>query len=206
MYIDTQMLFLLLSATLTWSAQAATVTFKDVSPTEATTVDRDPPFSDLVSYHEAGVKTGSDGSAETTYVEEIHNSQELRVSGTTVQVVSLDTTRALTATIVQSSNGHWFSQDVPQTITDGTTITTTQVNYRTCSLAEDGKYGCVWELPLGPSQVTTTYTNTAFDFVVTDVVAPVPDNGVTVGSPVATAWQIVFVLSTMLIGALGVIY
>ncbi|KAL0066375.1 hypothetical protein AAF712_006634 [Marasmius tenuissimus] len=182
------MFFLLLSATLTCSAQAATVTFKDVSPTEATTVDRDPPFSDLVSYHEAGVKTGSDGSAETTYVEEIHNSQELRVSGTTVQVVPL---------ILLAHS---------QTITDGATITTTQVNYRTCSLVEDGKYGCVWELPLGPSQVTTTYTNTAFDFVVTDVVAPVPDNGVTVGSPVATAWQIVFVLSTMLIGALGVIY
>ncbi|KAK1220601.1 hypothetical protein PQX77_016624 [Marasmius sp. AFHP31] len=204
MSIDTRTLFLLLYVTLTWSAQAATVTFKDVNPPDYSRFDPDPPFSNLVSFREVGVKTGSDGSAETTYVEEIHNSQGLEPSGTIAQAVPLGTTHTFTATIVQSSNGFWLSEALPYTVTEGEIVTTTQLNYyRACSLVGDGKYGCVGENPRGGP---TTYTNTAFEFVVTDVGELRAENAATRVSMAPVAWQIVSVLSAMLFGALILIH
>ena len=72
------------------------MTFKQVIPTYATPVNI-PSFSNFVSLSEAGVRTGSDGSAETTYIEELRQSQILQQAepATSIQGAPLNSTITL---------------------------------------------------------------------------------------------------------------
>ena len=72
------------------------MTFKGVIPTGIPTISV-ASYSNFVSLSEVGVKTGRDGSAETTYIEEIRQSQNVRSAGSTAgyQVVPLNFTRTL---------------------------------------------------------------------------------------------------------------
>ncbi|KAK1225046.1 hypothetical protein PQX77_012024 [Marasmius sp. AFHP31] len=161
-------------------------------------------FSVFISFGEAGVKSGSDGSAETTYVEEIRNSQAIEFTGTTPRLIPASATATVVGTRVQSSNGYWVSQDIPVQacpVTFGT-ATTTLLNFQTCSLLADGKYGCIEKLPgIQRLEITTAYTNSANQFVATDVGGVENDNnGAAIGFTSTITWQIVSVVSAMLVG------
>ena len=108
-------------------------------------------------------------------------------------------------TRVQSSGGFWFSQDIPYTIPgDGTTTTATEAHVQTCSVVEDGKYGCIEQYRLALETITTawTFTNTAIDRVFTDVGERKTDNNAAVGSMATMAWQMISVSGAMIVGAL----
>ncbi|KAJ8074374.1 hypothetical protein PM082_015274 [Marasmius tenuissimus] len=194
----------LLSTLLTASlVQAATVTFKDVIDPGASNLS-EPSYSVFLSFSEAGIKSGSDGSAETTYVEELHQSQAVEMDGTALQIVPLNTTVTVVGTRVESSNGHWESFDVPLTFS---TTTVTAVSFETCSLLAGGEYGCVDKLaavgsdPVFEQATTTSFTNSATDFVQTDVgELRNVNNGVASGFTSTITWQIISVAGAMLTG------
>ncbi|KAJ8090310.1 hypothetical protein PM082_018906 [Marasmius tenuissimus] len=197
----------LISASFSLSAKASTATFKaPINPTVtsgltpitgSTGPTVTPLFSISTAYSQAGVKSDSEGS-ETTYVLERHVSQ---VTGESRQAL-----RLFTATIVQSSNGFWHSlEDTQQTMP--------RVQYLTCSLESEanGNYACVQLMGWGPSTSTVSYTNTAVEVVVTNV-AGVPedspehaDNHVTRTTASTIVWQVLAVLSVMIVGGVVVL-
>ncbi|KAK1220822.1 hypothetical protein PQX77_016393 [Marasmius sp. AFHP31] len=194
------LLLFLISASFSLLAKASTATFKiPINPavtsglpsiTDSTRPTFVAPFSFVTAYSQAGVKSDSDGS-ETTYVQEIHVSQ---ITGGSLEAL-------FTATIVQSSNGLWGSfEDTQQTVP--------HAEYVTCSLESEanGNYACVQLMGWGTSTSTVSYTNTAVELVVTNV-AGVPedgheqaDNHATRSAASMIVWQVLTVLSVMMVG------
>ncbi|KAL0568695.1 hypothetical protein V5O48_013287 [Marasmius crinis-equi] len=155
----------------------------------ATSVSTANSVSNFVSYSEAGVKSDPDGS-ETTYVREYNFTEGLNPSG---NVVPLSVTGSGKATIVQSSNGFWYSQDYTFAA-EGSTSAISE--YSSCSLQSDGRYACVQK---GPS-MTRTFTTTAYDVVLTNVDERESNRARTIEG--LEVWQLIFMLWTMVVGGM----
>ncbi|KAF9268293.1 hypothetical protein L218DRAFT_984439 [Marasmius fiardii PR-910] len=168
----------------------ATVTFKDVVPSTACTIPIGPTgYSYYASFSELGVKT--DGS-ETTYVEEIRESEAPLPTG---GFIPLNTTVTAMATMVQATNGFWFSL--------GTTVSSgdVQLEYESCSLQSDGQYACVDVRLLPGLRTTFSYTNTAYEWVQTDVGEIRRDQNAAVQTGSSAAlWGLAVVASAMAFG------